>query len=93
MKLNEADRKQVRLSLLRYGLRPRGFSLGVATSYLRGEGFMIDREEVALEIKYLAGAGKDLLTEVKELVSPEVKSWETTPSGRDYLALAGQDQT
>lgn len=93
MKISAEDLKQIRLSLLRYGLRLRGITLGVATSYLRAEGFMVDRDQVALEIKYLAGPGKELLAEVKQLVSPDMKSWETTPAGRDYLAEQGQELT
>lgn len=90
MKLTPEDLKQIRLSLLRYGLRLRGIGVGLATSYLRAEGFLVDRDQVTLEIKYLAG--HELLAEVKQLVSPEMKSWDTTSKGRDYLAEQGLDE-
>lgn len=91
MKLSPEDRKQVRLSLLRYGAR--SISVGLATQNLRSEGFSgIQREEVQAECEYLADPDKGLMRSEPDPVSPEVRKYFTTAKGRDYLAISGQEQ-
>jgi hypothetical protein len=89
MKLTSEQREQVRLSILRYCLRPT--SMGLICAYLRAEGFRgIERVQVELEILYLEDKG--LLAEADKLVSPENKIYQTTATGRDYLAQQGQEE-
>jgi len=91
MKLTSAQRKQVRLSLLRYGLG--GFTFDLARQYLRSEGFAgIEKEQVKLEVEYLADPQKAHLRKQEDDISPEEALWKTTAKGRDYLAQQGQDE-
>ncbi len=86
MNLTPEQREQVRLSLLRYGLRY--FSLVLARSYLIAEGFArIEPETVQAEARYLMDKG--LLISRGKKISPENHVYETTAEGRDYLAEAG----
>ena len=88
--MNAAEREQVRLCILRYCLRPT--STGLICANLRAEGFRdIKRKEVEIEIRYLADKSKGLLADQEKLVSPENKIWETTATGRDFLALQGHE--
>lgn len=91
MKISVEQREQVRLSLLRYGLAGGGFKVGLATAYLRAEGWKLERSEVQAEINYLAHPQKGLLEQVAKAVSPEVAEYRTTPNGQDYLAQVSQD--
>jgi hypothetical protein len=85
MTLTPEMRKQVRLSLLRYGLG--SFTVGLARQYLASEGFRgLSKEEVQAEINYLCDQEKKFLRPNGELISPEDSSYSTTATGRDYLA-------
>jgi hypothetical protein len=78
-------REQVRLSLLRYGLG--SFTVGLARQYLASEGFRgLSKEEVQAEINYLCDPEKKFLRPNGKLISPEVATYSTTATGRDYLA-------
>lgn len=88
MEITPEQREQLRLSLLRYGLG--SFTLGLARQYLTSEGFRgISKEQVQAEINYLSHPQKGLLAENGKLISPEVRTYSTTPNGRDYLAGQG----
>lgn len=88
MNLTPEQREQVRLSILRYCLRPT--STGLICANLRAEGLRtIKRSEVELEIVYLAD--KKLLKAEEKAISPEVANYRTTAEGRDYLAQQGQE--
>lgn len=87
MELDPQLREQVRLSLLRFGLRRT--RTGMFRAQLAGEGYKLTAEQVADEIQYLADKG--LLVEENKLVSPENKFWRTTADGRDYLATQGEE--
>ena len=87
MKLTPELREQVRLCILRYCLRPTRF--GLIRASLSGEGYILDRDQVQLEIDYLAD--KKFLVADPKAISPENKIWRTTADGRDYLALQGQE--
>jgi hypothetical protein len=55
---------------------------------LRAEGFShLQPEQLDLEITYLSD--KQLVTSSNGPVSPELKHWRTTASGRDTLAQQG----
>jgi hypothetical protein len=82
-------REQVRLSLLRYGLR--AFSIGLAVQYLKSEGIReADKHLVQDEAQYLEEKG--LLKEANKVISPENKQWFTSAAGRDFLAEQGHDE-
>jgi hypothetical protein len=86
MKLNPNQREQLRLTILRLCLDP--LRPGLLLYYLRSEGFArLQAEELDLEISYLAD--KQLLTSANGPVSPELKHWRTSASGRDCLAQQG----
>lgn len=88
MILTSEQREQVRLSLLRYGLG--GFTAPLARQYLISEGFgPIPLDLVNAEIQYLADDDKKFLRPESKAISPEVKKWKTTATGRDYLAEQG----
>ncbi len=81
----------MRLSLLRYGLGK--FTRSLARAYLRGEGWKeLTPEQIQAEIDYLAHPQKALLERLNKAVSPEVAEYQTTPAGRDYLAIQGEEQ-
>jgi hypothetical protein len=81
------QREQIRLSILRYALRP--VSAGVIKSNLVSEGNRIESPELVDELVYLRDKG--LLTTVEKTVSPENLLYRTTANGRDCLALQGQE--
>lgn len=86
MKLTPPQREQLRLTILRLCLEP--MRSGLLLAYLRSEGFArLQPEPLELEIIYLAD--KQLLTSTNGPVSPELKHWRTTATGRDCLALQG----
>jgi hypothetical protein len=86
MKLTSSQREQLRLTILRLCLDPLRPVLLLA--YLRAEGFTrLQPEQLDLEIVYLSD--KQLLTSANGPVSPELKHWRTTATGRDCLALQG----
>lgn len=87
MNLTPELREQVRLSILRYCLRPA--RLGIIAANLRGEGFNLDREAIETEVEYLADKG--FLKPNDKRVSPENKIWRTTADGRDELAVQKQE--
>lgn len=90
MQLTPEQREQVRLSLLRYGLG--SFTSRLARQNLTSEGFRgLTQQEVQAEINYLCDPQKGLLVQIGKLISPEVCSYTTTATGRDYLAQAGQE--
>lgn len=82
MNLSPELREQVRLSILRYCLRPT--RTGLIRASLAGEGFKLTAEDVESQVDYLAD--KELLKPNHKLVSPENKIWRTTADGQDYLA-------
>lgn len=88
MKLNPAQREQVRLSILRYCATP--CTAGIIQSYLVAEGFRVDREQVDLEVVYLSD--KKLLMKTEKFISPENPLFRTTADGRDFLATSGNEQ-
>jgi hypothetical protein len=86
MNLTPPQLEQLRLTILRLCLDPLRPALLLA--YLRSEGFTRLRPaELDLEITYLAD--KQLLTSAHGPVSPELKHWRTTATGRDTLAQQG----
>jgi hypothetical protein len=86
MNLTPPQREQLRLSILRLCATPLRPSLLLC--YLRSEGFArLQLEQLELEITYLAD--KQLLTSESGSVSPELKYWRTTATGRDTLAQQG----
>lgn len=88
MNLTPAEREQVRLCLLRYG--QTALSVGLMLSYLRAEGFRrMERAVVEIEVQYLIDKG--LMENQTKAVSPEMRAYRTTASGRDYLAEQGQE--
>jgi len=80
-------REQVRLSLLRYGLRRT--RTGMFRAQLNAEGFKLSADDVELELAYLADKG--LVSVENKMVSPENAFWRTTAAGRDYLALQKEE--
>ena len=89
MTLTPQQREQVRLSILRYCLRPT--STGLICANLRAEGFRtIKREQVEDEIVYLGDKG--FLKAEAKAISPEVANYRSTAEGRDYLAQQGQEE-
>ena len=90
MNLTPPQREQVRLCILRYCLRPT--SVGLICANLRAEGFRgITRDQVESEINYLADPDKRFLRAEEKHISPEVRNYRTTATGRDYLAQQGQE--
>lgn len=90
MNLTPSQREQVRHCILRYCLRPT--SAGLVCANLRAEGFRgITREQVEAEIEYLADPDKKLLRAEEKPISPEVRNYRTTATGRDYLATQNQE--
>lgn len=87
MNLTPELREQVRLSVLRYCLRP--LRTGLIRANLRGEGFTLDAAAVELELDYLTDKG--LLKPNDKRISPENKFWQTTADGRDTLALQKEE--
>ena len=87
MNLTPELREQVRLSILRYCLRPT--RTGLVRANLRGEGFALDLDTVQLELDYLHDKG--LLKPNDKRISPENKFWQTTAAGRDELALQKEE--
>ena len=86
MNLTPPQREQLRLTILRLCQDPLRPVLLLA--YLRSEGFArLQPAELDLEITYLAD--KQLLTSAHGPVSPELKHWRTTASGRDVIAQQG----
>ena len=78
---------------MRYGLTKGGLTVGLATQYLRSEGFTgITADQADAELRYLADPGKALMRISSKVVSPEIARWETTAVGRDFLALAGMEE-
>jgi len=87
MNLNPQMIEQVILSLLRYGLVAGGFSVGLATSYLRSEGFSkIEIDQVEAEINYLCDSQKGFLAPSFNPISPGNRKYSITVKGRDFLA-------
>ena len=86
--LTPEAREQVRLSLLRYALRPS--RPGILRASLRAEGYKLDDETVDHEITYLSDKG--LIKSEFKFISPENKFWRTTADGRDYLASQGEEK-
>lgn len=91
MKLTTAQLEQVRLSILRYCLRPT--RTGMIYASLIGEGFPLKRDQVEDEIVYLSDPKKGLLEHLEKLISPENKIWRTTAAGRDYLVHTSQEES
>lgn len=90
MNITPAQREQVRLCILRYCLWPTGASLICAN--LRAEGFRgVTRDQVDAEIEYLADPDKAFLRPSEKPISPEVRTYRTTATGRDYLAIQNQE--
>lgn len=86
MNLTPTQREQLRLSILRLCVEPLRSALLLC--YVRSEGFArLQPEELELEITYLAD--KQLVTSANGPVSPELKHWRTTATGRDTLAQQG----
>jgi hypothetical protein len=86
MNLTPIQREQLRFAILRLCFDPLRPALLLA--YLRSEGFKsLAAEQLDLEITYLAD--KELLTSAHGPVSPELKHWRTTATGRDTLAQQG----
>ncbi len=86
MNLTPSQREQLRLAILCHCVEPMRSSL--LLSYLRSEGFSrLNDAQLHLEITYLAD--KQLLTGANGPVSPELKHWRTTATGRDTLAQQG----
>lgn len=87
MTLTPAQREQVRLSLLRYlEENPARFGLAVALlrSFLAAEGFTLDVAQVEQELEYLKDKG--LVERPAKSISPELRAWRITATGRDHLA-------
>jgi hypothetical protein len=88
MNLTPIQREQLRLAILRLCLDP--MRPGLLLAYLRSEGFgRLVVEQLEHEIMYLAD--KQLLTSAHGPVSPELKHWRTTATGRDALAQQGNE--
>jgi hypothetical protein len=88
MNLTPNQREQLRISILRLCLDP--MRPGLLLAYLRAEGFTrLEAEQLEREIIYLAD--KQLLTSANGPVSPELKHWRTTATGRDTLAQQGME--
>jgi len=86
MNLTPSQREQLRIAILRLCIAPLRPAL--LLGYLRAEGFArLATEQLDLEITYLAD--KQLLTSANGPVSPELKHWRTTATGRDALAQQG----
>ena len=93
MELTPELREQVRLSLLRYGLAPAGFTLGLGRAYLKSEGFrQLTIDQVQAEIDYLDHPQKGFLEATNKRISPEVAIYRTTPNGLDYLAQQREER-
>lgn len=87
MQLTPELREQVRLSILRYCLRPT--RTGLIRASLAGEGFALGREQLDTELDYLADKG--LLKPNDKRISPENRIFRTTAEGMDYLALQKEE--
>lgn len=86
--MNAARLEQLRLSLL-LALKHAGdmfvgeteLHFGVSLNGFRG----LDLSDVRSELQYLADKGLIVRNE-RKLISPEVRQWRITATGRDYLA-------
>jgi hypothetical protein len=88
----QAQREQLRLSLLRYLDRDGSAMFGLPTKRLqvnaRSEGFTVTYDIVEAELIYLQDKG--LVAEISKTLSPEVRAWRVTAQGRDLLAQQGE---
>jgi hypothetical protein len=85
--LTQLQTQQIRLSILRYcdASVENGLTPALLLQFLRTEGFRsLDLDRLRAEIQYLAD--KDLLVAPPNLISPEIKNWRITATGRDLLA-------
>lgn len=81
------DLEQLRLSLLRHlATNPTrwGLTAALLTQYVRAEGLDVDATRVKCELLYLEDRG--LVALVDKSISPEVRAWRVTASGRDLHA-------
>jgi hypothetical protein len=84
--------QQIRYSILRYcdASVETGISAALLLQFLRTEGFRaLTPDQLRGEIQYLAD--KDLLVAPPSLISPEIKNWRITATGRDLLAATIQE--
>lgn len=80
-------REILRLSLLRYlESNPTKWALNTALLWqmATNEGHRCDRDELKGELQYLADKG--LVTTAQKQLSPELRCYRITATGRDYLA-------
>ena len=88
MNLSPEQRKQLRLSLLRFldnNASARGMSAALLLQMARSEGRPgLDAAGVEAELQYLAD--RKLIAPVTQVLSPEVSIYRITADGRDFFA-------
>jgi len=88
MNLDPTQRELFRLALLRV-LAANGSRFGLTHAALAAHvvrfGFRPVEAEVGEEIAYLAD--KELVADLRKVLSPENRAWRITAAGRDHLAL------
>lgn len=85
--MHPADREQLRLSLVRHlATNPTrwGLTASLLTQYVRAEGLTVDAPVVEAELLYLQDKG--LVALVDKTISPEIRAWRVTATGRDLHA-------
>lgn len=85
--MTPAQREQLRLSILRYlSANPTRFGMGaqLLRQYLVAEGSPADDASLDAELLYLSDKG--LIQEAAKPISPEMRSWRITATGRDLFA-------
>lgn len=84
------ERLVLRITLLQIARSaPVGVTREFAPVALRLRGVRPSTAEIDDEIAYLCDKG--MLAAVEKKLSPEVKAWRITASGRDYLAEEGYE--
>lgn len=84
-------REQLRLTTLRIlATNPTeyGLSVNVVLALVQSQGHPgLSLNDLAAELLYLQEA--ELVSPVKKVISPEMRAWRITKSGRDFLAERG----
>jgi hypothetical protein len=85
--MSPEQREQVRLSILRHLARNPtqwGFNVALIRQLLAAEGQLLEASEIEAELLYLEDKG--LVARPQKIISPELRAWRITATGRDYLA-------
>ena len=88
MQISAQIRELARLSLLRHLDAAAGTVAGLSESILqaqlRAEGVPLSAEPLRAELQYLQDKG--FVRPAEKQISPELKLWQITASGRDFFA-------